>query len=253
MKPLSSIAALPVLGLAIALLGWCSANASAQQTLVVPAPSSQGPPPMQYKPRPTPRPAPPPPEQSDVETLPSEPAPTPAPAIAPEPEPPPEPAPEPEAVAPMQPMLPAIFRGCWQGEVQWVDSIERLPGAEKIGPWTPKTYRLCYERYGSGPFQLTLTEAGIQRNSKIINSQGAMHALSTDGRTYATMQAFLHFDEYHVGGYFVGATFPVDETTRLQCDIQPDGMHVSGAVYGIRDGDPWFRASWHTIFIHVPG
>ncbi|MBF6560972.1 MAG: hypothetical protein IVW56_11830 [Candidatus Binataceae bacterium] len=204
---------------------------------------------MRYKPRPTPRPAPPPlPAQNNLETPPSEVAPTPPPVIAPEPATPPEPA----AVAPMQPMLPAIFRGCWQGEVEWVDSIERLPGAAKIGPWTPKTYRLCYERYGNGPFQLTLTEAGIQHNSKIINSQGVMHALSTDGRTYATMQAFLHFDEYHVRDYFGGATFPVDETTRLQCDIQPDGMHVSGNVYGMRDGSPWFRAYWHTVFVHVP-
>ena len=103
----------------------------------------------------------------------------------------PEPTSTPEAFQLQQPVLPAIFRGCWQGEVEFLDSIERLPGAAKIGAWTPKTYRLCYERYGSGPFQLTFTEAGIERNSKITHAQGAMELLSTDGRTYATMRALL--------------------------------------------------------------
>jgi hypothetical protein len=247
MKTLAHRAAIYVLGLAIAVIVSCTTTASAQQTLEVPPPSSQGPPPVHYKPKPTPRPARPvpPPSDNEVETLPP-----PAP-------PPPQPAPEaleptPEALQP-QPMLPAIFRGCWQGEVQWLDTIERLPGAVKLGTWTPKTYRLCYERTGNGPFQLTFTEAGIQHDSRITNSQGTMHALSTDGRTYATMRAFLHFDEYHANSYFTGATFPVDETTKLQCDIKPDGMHVWGSVYGMRDGDPWFRAYWHTVFVHVPG
>ena len=147
-------------------------------------------------------------------------------------------------------MLPAIFRGCWQGKVEFLDSIERLPGAPKTGVWTPKTYRLCYQRYGNGPFQLNFSEAGIDRDSRITNPQSSMSLLSTDGRTYATMRALLHFDEYSKRD---GGTFAVDETARLQCDIEPDGMHVIGSVHGMRDGDPWFRAYWHTVFVHVPG
>ena len=152
-----------------------------------------------------------------------------------------------------QPALPAIFRGCWEGNVQFLDSIERLPGAAKIGSWTPKIYRLCYERYGNGPFQLTFTEAGVERNRKITNARGTMKLLSTDGRTFATMLALLHFDEYRNGNDFSGTTFAVDETTRLQCEIQSDGMHVVGTVRGTREGDPWFRAYWHALFLHVPG
>ncbi|HXR25120.1 MAG TPA: hypothetical protein VN742_07145 [Candidatus Binataceae bacterium] len=147
-------------------------------------------------------------------------------------------------------MLPAIFRGCWQGKVEFLDSIERLPGAPKTGVWTPKTYRLCYQRYGDGPFQLTFSEAGIDRDSRITSPRSSMSLLSTDGRTYATMRALLHFDEYNNRD---GGTFAVDETARLQCDIEPDGMHVIGSVHGTRDGDPWFRAYWHTVFVHVPG
>jgi hypothetical protein len=247
MKTIARYAALYVMGLIFALLVWGAPTAHAQQTMEVPPPSSQVPPPIHYRPKPTPRATIAPRiEQYDQ----TEPAPAPSPP--PEVESTPEPTPTPQAFQMQQPVLPAIFRGCWQGEVQFLDSIERLPDAAKIGVWTPKTYRLCYERYGSGPFQLTFTEAGIERSRKITNAQGAMQLLSSDGHTYATMRANLHFDEYRNGDYFSGATFAVDETTKLQCEIQPDGMHVIGSVHGTRDGDPWFRAYWHVVFVHVP-
>jgi hypothetical protein len=237
-----------VMGLIVALLVWGAPIAHAQQTMEVPPPASQTQPPIHYRRKPTPRPTAPPVEQYEQEEPPPAPTPPPPPL-----ESTPEPTPTPQAFQMQQPVLPAIFRGCWQGEVEFLDSIERLPGAAKIGTWTPKTYRLCYERYGTGPFQLTFTEAGIARNRKITNAQGSMNLLSTDGHTYATMRALLHFDEYRNGDYFSGATFAVDETTRLQCDIQPDGMHVIGSVRGTREGEPWFRAYWHAIFVHVPG
>ncbi len=249
---------LHVLGLLIALLVFGEANTQAQQMLEVPA--TQGQPPVHYRPRLTPRFTPGPSNQT--ETLPS--VATPAPPQA-------ETAPTPQAYQPQpyqpapyqppplpparqaQPVLPAVFRGCWEGTVSRLDRIDRLPGGARIGPWTPKTYRLCYRRLGDGPFEPTFTDAGIADSGKITNSQGRMRLLSTDGHTYATMSAFLHFDEYRTHmSYFGSSTFPVDETTRLQCDIEPDGMHVWGSVYGQHDGSPWFRAWWHTLFIHVP-
>ena len=229
------------MGLVVAFLVCSAPLARGQQTMEIPAPSSQGQPPIHYRPRPTPQPPAPPTEQFQQV------APAPPPAVQRRP----AATPTPQAFQMQQPVLPATFRGCWQGKVQFLDSIERLPGAAKIGPWTPKTYRLCYERYGNQPFQLTFTEAGIQRNRKIFNAAGSMTLLSTDGRTYATMLAQLHFDEYRHGEYSSGASFAVDETTRLQCEIKRDGMHVIGSVRGTRDGAPWFRAYWHARFIHV--
>jgi hypothetical protein len=170
----------------------------------------------------------------------------------------PQTQPSPPAQAPPsqpqpEPVLPAIFRGCWQGEVRHLDSIERLPGGAKIGSWTAKTYRLCYRRLGDGPFELTLTEAGIAHSSKITNPEGRMQLLTTDGRSYASMRAFLHFDEYRTHtNYFGDSTFAVDEVTKLDCDVEPDGMHVWGQVFGRHGGDPWFRAWWHTVFVHIP-
>jgi hypothetical protein len=241
MKMISSVSGRRLIWLTVAILGYCATAAYAQNSFVIPAPELQNQPTPAYRPRPTPRPTPP---QHNVVTVPVQPTPAP---------PPPPPTP-PEAVAPpAQPILPAVFRGCWEGEVSVLDSIERLPGAPPIGYWTPKTYRMCYKRVGYGPFQLTFTEAGIQRNRMITNAQGTMDVISTDGRTYATLRALLHFDEYHGRGYFSGSTFPVDEVTKLQCQIEPDGMHVIGSVYGMRNTQPWFRAYWHAVFVHVPG
>src|SRR5581483_7280093 len=42
-----------------------------------------------------------------------------------------------------QPALPAVFRGCWQGEVATVDHLERVPGAPTLDPGTPRPYSPC--------------------------------------------------------------------------------------------------------------
>jgi len=155
-------------------------------------------------------------------------------------------------VAPMTaqaaPALPAVFKGCWQGEVVQLDWIRREPGAPKIGFWTPKTYRLCYKRVGDQPFTLTFTEARIEPNEKIINPRGNVVPISTDGRQYASMRSRLYFDEYktHVDG--LSPTFAVDENTNLDCRIAGDDMVVSADVFGTRDGEPWFRAHWRADF-----
>jgi hypothetical protein len=246
-----------LLGLILAILVFRIPVACAQNTIEVPPPASQSQPPLNYRPKPTPRVVAPPPPTRPLIIPPSEPnlsgqseqsEVTPSTPVTPHVEPPPQ-APPPSYQI-QQPVLPAIFRGCWQGKVEFLDSIERLPDAPKTGVWTPKTYRLCYQRYGDGPFRLTFSEAGIDHDSRITRPESSMSLLSTDGRTYATMRALLHFDEYSNRD---GGTFAVDETARLQCDIQPDGMHVIGSVHGTRDGDPWFRAYWHTVFVHVPG
>src|SRR5437879_2061834 len=151
-----------VVGLAVALLGCAAAGVYAQQSLELPAPSNQGQPPFQYRPRPTPQRNLPP--SNEVETIPQA-----AQNIAPTPQPTQEaepilplPPPQPEETAPPvtrppayqhEPVLPAIFRGCWQGVVSYLDSNRRMPGGPPVAPWTPKTYRLCYQRVGDGPFE----------------------------------------------------------------------------------------------------
>jgi hypothetical protein len=174
------------------------------------------------------------------------------PPAAPPRTPPPPPAAEPPPSAPLSapmttqtvPALPAVFRGCWQGAVNELDWIKRLPGAHRVGYWTPKTYRLCYRRVGSGPFTLTFTETGVAPSEKIINARGHVEALATNGRDWAKMRSNLHFDEYQAASGPGGDTFAVDETAMLDCRITNNVMHVSATMYGTRDGAPWFRAHW---------
>jgi hypothetical protein len=145
------------------------------------------------------------------------------------------------------PVLPAVFRGCWQGEVDLLDTLERLPGGHKVGYWTPKTYRLCYQRVGDGPFKLTFSETGIEPTEKIIHAHGQVDTLATDGRVYARLRSQLGFDEFRVEPG-EGGTFHVDETTMLDCRIQNGAMAVAASVQGTRDGAPWFRARWRALF-----
>jgi hypothetical protein len=189
-------------------------------------------------------------------TQPSSPPPEELPDTAPQDEPPEVEAPPPANMN--EPILPAIFRGCWQGEVYTLDDLERLPGAARLGTWTPKTYRICYQRYGNGPYQLTFTDTGMEHDDRIISPSGSMRLLSTQGQT-ALMLWSLHFDEYLPSpASFFGfggsgtSTFPVDESTKLRCVIESDGMHVWATVYGLREGEPWFQAHWHALFLPVP-
>jgi hypothetical protein len=138
--------------------------------------------------------------------------------------------------------------------VEYLDSIERANGAPKLGVWTTKTYRICYQRIGSGPFELTFSQVGMDPHSKVINPTGRMDPVSTDGREAARMRALLHFDEYYMHRHFGSQTFAVDEEAILDCNIQNNGaMVVRGQVFGRRDGSPWFRASWHAVFSRVGG
>jgi hypothetical protein len=234
----------------------------AQQSLQVPPPVPQSQPSFRARPAPTARPPLPPSQQ--LQEIPSAITPTPAPP-APEPQlPPPQlppplppppppltplPPPPPASMLHSQPILPAVFRGCWDGRVELLDSIERMHGAPKVGVWTPKTYRICYQRIGRGPFELTFSQVGMDPHSKVINPTGRMDLISTDGRDAARMRAQLHFDEFYTHRHFGNQTFAVDEEAILDCDIHGNGaMMVRGQVFGRRDGTPWFRANWHAVF-----
>jgi hypothetical protein len=234
------------------LLLGSAPTARAQSMLQVQPPAAQQP--IQITPRASRSPvpaAPPPVAPLQIAPSPAAQAPAPQPAAPPQVALPPAPVRAPSMQL-ATPVLPEVFRGCWQGQVNELDSIKRLPGAHKVGFWTPKTYRLCYRRVGDGPFQLTFSETGVAPSEKIINPHGHVVALSTDGRAYAKMRAHLHFDEHHVDPAMRGETFAVDETTMLDCRIMNNQMFVRADVYGTRDSAPWFRAHWRANFIPVP-
>jgi hypothetical protein len=256
MRTEKSRRALRILVLMAAFLALLRVHAAAQQEFNLPEQSSQGRPPIYSGSTPAATPIPRLPSGSEVRTLPqiSPQLPPATPASAYQPpvyQSQPQPTPPPAQVYRSPLVLPAVFRGCWEGRVDYLNSLERLPGGARLGFWTPKTYRLCYRRIGNGPFELTLTEAGIEQNDRITNAEGRMTLLSSDGRRYASMRSNLDFDEYrtHASG-FGSSTFAVHEVADLNCSIEPDGMHVNGVVTGWRNEAPWFRARWHTVFVH---
>jgi hypothetical protein len=248
------------IGLLIVLIGCFPLAATAQAqnemqlpTQIVPESPQTVPQPSQALPRPL---------SHNSETIPSnpmaaQPLPPPPPMPDEAPQSPPDEAPPPsESMEETQPVLPDIFHGCWEGEVSTIDAIQQMPGGAPLGTWTPKTYRICYKRYGNGPYELTLNETGVAPNSRIISPNGTMQLLSSEGNT-ADMLGSLHFDEYFPSavsffGFGGSSTFPVDETTKLRCIVAPDGMHVWATVDGLREGVPWFRAYWHATFYQVP-
>jgi hypothetical protein len=234
----------------IALMVLYAAPAASQQEFELPGQHSQAQSPIYRYSTPAPSPGHQP-SGGDVSTIPQVSPQVSGAPTAPPRQPPSEPPPQ-IYQNHSQPVLPAVFRGCWQGTVEYVDSIERLPGGAKVGFWTPKTYRLCYRRVGNGPFVLTFTEAGMEANDRITNANGRMTLRTTDGRSYASMRSDLTFDEYRSRrSSFGGDTFAVHEITNLDCRVDADGMHVQGAVSGWRSGEPWFRARWHATFVHI--
>jgi len=234
-------------GLALTLIVFGAGGALAQQALEVPMPKTQSTRLLRKQTDPTALPLTPP--ANNVQTIPAVRSPPPPTSSAAQPV-----AELPQAATPQpEPALPAVFRGCWRAVVEEVDQMQRLPSASHLGVWMRKTYRLCYRRVGNGPFRATFTEAGVE-GRRIINSSGRLNLVSTDGRSYAKMRGYLHFDELSDSAapiWWGTSTFAVDEVTDLQCTIEPDGIHATGVVYGERDGTPWFRAWWHTTFLHV--
>ena len=199
-------------------------TARAQSTLEVPGPAQQSQPNV-APPRQAPPPVMPAPDNGDsIQLIPPQLWNS---LVRPQPQPA-APPPAPMTTRPMtlqaNPVLPAEFRGCWDGQVNQLEWIKREPGAQKIGYWTPKTYRLCYKRVGDGPFTLTFTQTGVEPNDRIINPHGNVALISSDGRKFASLSSHLHFDEYGRGYNPDSATFAVDENTRLDCRIDGDEM-----------------------------
>ena len=113
--------------------------------------------------------------------------------------------------------LPKVFQGCWQGQVTHLDSLRAL-GEHPPNLWMTKTYRFCYRRIAQGPFVPTLTTAGVDSNSVplgVVSSvKSTLRVLRTDGRSSATLRAFLEFSQPNLELGTLAGTAAVDELTR---------------------------------------
>ena len=151
--------------------------------------------------------------------------------------------------------LPKVFQGCWQGQVTHPDSLRALSGRPP-GLWITKTYRLCYQRVEQGPFVLTLATAGVDSGSvpfEVVSSlRSALRIVRTDGRSSATLRAFLHFNQPDLELGILSGTAAVDELTEMTGRLDGDVMHVQARVYAEWNRSPWCILTWHADFIHAP-
>jgi hypothetical protein len=151
--------------------------------------------------------------------------------------------------------LPKVFQGCWQAQVTHLDSL-RVLGRQPPNLWITKTYRFCYRRVAQGPFVPTLATAGVDSNSVpfgVVSSvQSTLRVLRTDGRSSATLRAFLEFNQPDVELGILAGTAAVDELTEMTGRLDGDVMHIQAKVYAEWNRSPWCIITWHADFIHAP-
>jgi len=144
--------------------------------------------------------------------------------------------------------LPKVFQGCWQGQVTHPDSLRALSGRPP-GLWITKTYRLCYRRVAQDPFVLTLATAGVDSSSvpfNVVSSvRSALRVLRTDGRSSATLRAFLHFNQPDLELGVLAGTAAVDELTEMTGRVDGDVLDVQAQVYAEWNSSPWCVITWH--------
>jgi hypothetical protein len=150
--------------------------------------------------------------------------------------------------------LPQSYRGCWRGVVSEIDSLLQI-SPPQIAEWVPKTYRICYVQSANGTFHPVVSETGMLVRDQVSNTRGQLKVISTDGRTAATMRAYLHFEESALDpfGTLEDQVFgEVDELTNMQCRIEGDVMRVEGWTYAEWNRQPWASITWHTDFVNIP-
>jgi len=147
--------------------------------------------------------------------------------------------------------LPEVFRGCWAGEVERVDSIVPLdPEAGRI-VWLTKSYTLCYKQTGyDGGWQLTFAEGSVSDRSEVWDQRQSIQVKSVSGSKRAELSAYLHFraPQLNMFGQPTGAVNTLDELTSLDCLVVSGGaaMQVSAQVFVEMDDRPSARITWHT-------
>ena len=136
-----------------------------------------------------------------------------------------------------------------------LDSL-RVLGRQPPNLWITKTYRFCYRRVAQGPFEPTLATAGVDSNSVpfgVVSSvQSTLRVLRTDGRSSATLRAFLEFNQTDVELGILAGTAAVDELTEMTGRLDGDVMHIQAKVYAEWNRSPWCIITWHADFVHAP-
>ncbi|MGH7932556.1 MAG: hypothetical protein ACREQN_05245 [Candidatus Binataceae bacterium] len=154
--------------------------------------------------------------------------------------------------------LPKIFRGCWNGAVPQVDSLEQLDTSGGGIQWLTKSYTLCYEQIGAAHWKLTFAEGSVAEHWRVTDERQHIEVKTVDGPNRAHLVAYLHFRAPQVNAFTGTATGQIntmDELTHLECNILPGGnvMQVRAQVFVENDEHPYAEITWHTDFQRYHG
>jgi hypothetical protein len=152
--------------------------------------------------------------------------------------------------------LPEIFRGCWSGTVQRVDSMTPLsPDAGQL-LWLTKRYVLCYKQAGyNGRWKLTFAEGSVADRMRVSDEHQVIRVKSVGGANRAEITAYLHFRAPRINGLGMstGTMNVLDELAHLHCSVTPgeNVMDVRAMVFVENDGAPYANIEWHARFFRT--
>jgi hypothetical protein len=152
--------------------------------------------------------------------------------------------------------LPEVFRGCWSGSVERVDSIVPLGSSSRHLIWLTKSYTLCYKQAGySGRWKLTFAEGSVSDRRQVTDQHQLIKVKSVSAADRAELTAYLHFraPEITSFGMRTGVINTLDELTHLYCEVMPGGneMEVRASVFVENDDQPNASIMWHTRFVRT--
>jgi hypothetical protein len=137
---------------------------------------------------------------------------------------------------------------CWQGEVTHLDTIRLLSAGFSLGPWMAKNYLLCRVRRpgGQSPLRMKVTvslSSEAEGPDSIADWHTRQHAIGP-----LTLASGMGWQVTVRAGFAQARSVALDETTRLQTQVEGEALVVRALVYGTADGQPWFVATWHARF-----
>jgi len=138
--------------------------------------------------------------------------------------------------------LAEMFGGCWKGEVLKVDSMRTLNGWPPLGFWHPKSFTMCFERRGSGRWEVSYSSARLETAPSPYFQQvsQSLRVLSGGDEDSLVVESRIRFrDSWSVK----------DETMTIHLHAAPpDALRAQAMVLVEMNGAPWMEASWHTDF-----
>jgi hypothetical protein len=86
--------------------------------------------------------------------------------------------------------LPQVFRGCWQGSVPRIDTLQPIDPDAGRTIWLTKSYVLCYKQTGyNGKWDLTFAEGSVTDRRRVLDQRQSIRVKSVTGADHGTTRS----------------------------------------------------------------